>query len=428
MWIPSLEFRGNEENIRSASHAARDPERSWPATILAKPLVTYEVRGRRVAIVTDAAAVRKILCSTDNKFPKWLPIYKPSAVRNTGPSSVLAVEGEQWRHSRQELAPLFAGAEIPRIIGNSATAATRTFGGKTGEHDVLTLCNRAAVDIIWRTLMGDTSADPSAENMDELADKTAEVFASTSFDASASGVLGLAKMVRDRQPGTAMAKNCPFRHLTAEGGENTSALSTQDAWENLLALIHAGQKTTALSIAWPLWILGQDEELQARVRDEIVRECDGQPLSRAIIGRLHLLTSVYKECMRMLPAPVLTVRTNIDPLHVAGTTLEPGAVLIVPIYGMHRSKLHWDQPEVFKPERFMPGSKEPKNSIAFIPFMSGPHMCLAAKNSGYEMLACLATILANTRVTTHAPEKVKLAIDMTMHPVGPLNVEFQPLA
>lgn len=427
MWIPGLEFKGNEESVRSASHAARDPERSWPATILEKPLISYEVRGRRIAIVTDAAAVRKILCSTDNKFPKWLPIYKPSAIRNTGPASVLATEGEQWRSVRQELAPLFSGAEIPRIIGNSATAANRTFAGKTGEHDVLTLCNRAAVDIIWRTLMGDTSADPSPDTMDDLADKTAEVFASTSYDASAAGVLGLANMVRSRQPGSGMTKSCPFRHLTAEGGENTSSLSTQEAWENLLALIHAGQKTTALSIAWPLWVLGQDQELQTRVRDEILGELGGQPLSRAVIGRLHLLTSVHKECMRMLPAPVLTVRTNLDPLPVGDKVLEPGTVIIVPIYGMHRSKLHWGEPDTFKPERFMPGSKEPKNSIAFIPFMSGPHMCLAAKNSGYEMLACLATILTTTKVTTHEPEKVELAVDMTMHPVGPLNVEFEPL-
>ena len=397
MYIPTLDLRGSEKKLKSATHAVRDPQGSWPEAILSKPLIHYQVRGQHVALITDPDAIKTILCSGEQAFPKWLPIYRASATRYSGPNSILAVQGPQWAGIRRAFNPEFGPDRIGRMAEVSAAATTSAIRPLVGLQSVFPLCNRIAIDVMWRTLMGDNAQSPTDPHIQAISDRMVRAFDRDDLADAAISIMDLVETVSRRLPGPEMAQDHPFRSLTAEGSANHSGLSDAELKDNFFALLYAGQETTALALSRTLWIIGQDQDLQDKLRDEIRSVPQGTLTRREGLGRLDLLHCVLKESMRLLPPALATIRTNTEALTVAGTTLPPNTVLVVPFYALHRSTTLWQEPGVFRPARFGAASPEPRHPMAYIPFSSGRHICIAAKNSMFEMVAILATVIREKR-------------------------------
>lgn len=49
---------------------------------------------------------------------------------------------------------------------------------------------------------------------------------------------------------------------------------------------------------------------------------------------------------------------------------------MVSIYNLHRSPKHWEKPNEFNPEHFLPDATSRRHPYAFIPFSTGPRGCL----------------------------------------------------
>lgn len=56
--------------------------------------------------------------------------------------------------------------------------------------------------------------------------------------------------------------------------------------------------------------------------------------------------------------------------------IEKGTAVILPVYGLHTDGKYYEKPAVFKPERFLPGSRENLTKYTFLPFGEGPRACL----------------------------------------------------
>ncbi|WP_262690559.1 cytochrome P450 [Kordiimonas aestuarii] len=413
--------------MKSATRAVRDPQGSWPVSILSKPLIHFQVRNQHIALVTDPDAIKTILCSGEQAFPKWLPIYRASATRYSGPNSILAVQGLQWTEYRKAFNPQFAPDRTELLTEVSQAVATSATRPLVGLQSLFPLCNRIAIDVMWRTLMGDNAHSPTDPHIQAISDRMVAAFDRDDLAGAAISIMGLVATASGRLPGPEMAQNHPFRSLTAESSVNLSGLSEAELKDNLFALLYAGQETTALALSWTLWILGQDQDLQDKVRAEIGSVPKDALMRREGLNRLDLLTCVLKESMRLLPPALATIRTNTEAVIVAGTDLPPNTVLVVPFYALHRSTTLWQEPDVFRPSRFNAQSPEPRHPMAFIPFSSGRHICIAAKNSMFEMVAILATIIREKRFITHDAESVKLYASLALRSRQPLLVEFSSL-
>ncbi|KAF2890585.1 hypothetical protein ILUMI_15588 [Ignelater luminosus] len=93
--------------------------------------------------------------------------------------------------------------------------------------------------------------------------------------------------------------------------------------------------------------------------------------------------------------------------------LEKGDVLWLPIYGLHRDKQFYPNPDRFDPERF---SDENKGSIypySYIPFGSGPRSCIGNRFALLETKTVLFCILSKFEITVveKSPVPLKLARD-----------------
>jgi cytochrome P450 len=86
---------------------------------------------------------------------------------------------------------------------------------------------------------------------------------------------------------------------------------------------------------------------------------------------------------------------------------------------LHRHNRFWQDPDVFDPSRFMPGAPPPPR-FAFLPFGTGPRVCVGAQFALTEATIVLATLLSRLRITLRTPPPVPSAVVTTQPNYPPL--------
>lgn len=105
-----------------------------------------------------------------------------------------------------------------------------------------------------------------------------------------------------------------------------------------------------------------------------------------------------------------------------------GANVFVPIYTMNRNEKVFENPESFKPERFLAeNSMENQNSFNYIPFSAGPRNCIGQKFALYEIKSIVSKIINNfeislTKESEHPPV---LAAALNLKPENSIRFIFK---
>lgn len=419
--VPQLKLRGSEVTLRSAVKACRLPEETWPEEILHRRLCVSQRGSRTVVLLADPAEVSRVLVESEKRFPKWLPIYRHSAARETGSGTIFASTEADWVPLRRAIKPLFHSSRWSLLVDVARHATL----------DAITTCNPTkveafftaiSVDVIVRTLVGDDA--------DATADYQLAAIAQGLVDRQHAGDLGgamqqiraLANICSARGPGDAAISGVD---MAGELPPRPRPMEEPFLADNRLGLLYAGQETTALTMSWCFWILGQDKELQSRLRTEC-REAMAATgcLSPEAVGKMPRLMAVFRETLRLLTPSSTTVRCTTQDETLCGEEIPANSVIVVPIYAIHRHRDLWDDPDTFDAERFLRPIRHP---MAFLPFAAGRHTCAAARSVMYEMTAVLATMLDRFEWVTHAPEDMGMANKLVLSPTSEMKVTIQEL-
>jgi cytochrome P450 len=197
--------------------------------------------------------------------------------------------------------------------------------------------------------------------------------------------------------------------------EKGDPLREDEVHDELLTLLVAGHETTATALAWALRWLLPDRALIGRLNDEIA-SAGGDPMR---LAKLPLLDGTVKEALRLQPVIPMVGRVLQEPVRIGGIDLPAGGVVAASIYLVHRRPSLYQEPERFRPERFLdfkPAAWE------WLPFGGGLRRCVGAAFAMYEMKMVLAAILPRVemRLATDRVRNVRRAITIT--PEGGLPV------
>ena len=90
----------------------------------------------------------------------------------------------------------------------------------------------------------------------------------------------------------------------------------------------------------------------------------------------------------------------------------------------HRLPESWPDPERFDRERFAGEQTNSKRDFTYIPFGSGPHMCIGIR----LMAIVLAMIVRRAKLVVEHPENVRMQSTITLQVAGglPVRVEMRP--
>ena len=121
--------------------------------------------------------------------------------------------------------------------------------------------------------------------------------------------------------------------MAGEDPKTKRSMTTEELRDNLLAFIVAGHETTALSLAWALYLVAFDQEVQDRARAEVAEVLtDGRPAQSVDVERLPFIRQIIDEALRLYPPAAMVSRTAQEEDELCGTKILPGDTVILPIY------------------------------------------------------------------------------------------------
>nr|CAA65580.1 cytochrome P450 [Nicotiana tabacum] len=161
-------------------------------------------------------------------------------------------------------------------------------------------------------------------------------------------------------------------------------------------LLAGGTESTAVIVEWAISELLKKPEIFNKATEELDRVIgQNRWVQEKDIPNFPYIEAIVKETMRLHPvAPMLTPRLCGEDCKVAGYDILKGTRVLVSVWTIARDPTLWDEPEAFKPERFLGNSIDVKgHNFELLPFGAGRRMC-PGYNLGLKVIqASLANLL-----------------------------------
>lgn len=383
-----------------------------------------------IALVNEPAAIRRVL--VENREAYVRDGFQARMLSTLVGSSLITAEGSAWRRQRREFAPLFAPQRIagfePAMSLAAEEAARRIRDlGDGAEVDGSREMARASIGVLHRTIFGDgVEADPDdvIANLDALFDSIGRLDMADAFGLP-SWVPRL-RLLTSRRQRRFFHDFCARAFASARSrppggpdGEKPDLLATllatqrdspaptfdeEELRSNLLLFLFAGFESTAKALTWALYLLAIDPEWRERTEAEVDREMPDGAFPAGGTGRFPMVRAVLEETMRLYPPIASIHRQAVCGDRLCGEDIEPGTLVCVSTWLLHRHRMLWQEPDAFDPARFMPGAREQIDRYAYLPFGLGPRTCIGAGFAMSESVILLATLLRSLRFE-HVPGK-----------------------
>ncbi len=205
----------------------------------------------------------------------------------------------------------------------------------------------------------------------------------------------------------------------------SATLTDQEIHDNCAVIFAAGHDTTAGALIWWIGLMTKHPEYVEKIRQQMTEVIgEGQPTSEAI-SQLTWLNASIRETMRICPSVVaLFNRTTTKDIQVGEWSIPKEKIVSVLFWDVHNNPEFYQEPEKFKPERFMPGAERiPKG--AYIPFGIGPRLCIGQHLAMLELSMIGITLLRNFDFSFKAGESLpKPKVEMLLKPETPLYINF----
>ncbi len=344
----------------------RNPLEVWSRAHFDLPILVGKTALGTRAAVSDPQAIRHVLLDNAANYRKdalQLKLLRPGLG-----DGLLTVEGDAWKVQRRALAPMFS----PRQVGEFAPAMHRVARVAVERIAAAPTDRPLAVDsemalttlqVLEQTLFSQGLGREASEfrnavtryfetfgQLDPL-----DLLGAPKFlprlgrwrgrDALAFFETAVGEIIAARKALIASGVTPPTDLLTlllrAADPETGQRMSERDVRSNIVTFIGAGHETTANGLSWTLYLLSQAPDWRARVEAEVDEafaaagdgdpDDDGLPVTRAVI----------EEALRLYPPAAFMSREAIGEDWLCGQRIEPGTVVTIAPYVVHRHRKLW---------------------------------------------------------------------------------------
>jgi unspecific monooxygenase len=424
-------------------HAARTNALTiWTDEAFEKDIVVRRFMGRVNATVNAPEAIHRVLVENHANYrrsPASIRILRPIAGQG-----LLLSEGEPWRRQRRIVSPALGPRALPLLASHMVRVAqehTADLMTRAGEPaDLLAAMQRLALDVAGRSMFSLETSKISTPLRQLIASFAADLSRPHLLDMVLPPSIPTLRDLRRRlfqrrwmrfiesliakrllAPETDQPRDLLDLLRAARDPETGVGFTRIQLRDQVATLILAGHETTAVTLFWALTLLAQDAAEQERCAEEaqVVALMPDQALDA--LPALPRIRAVLNETLRLYPPAFTIVREAIAPDRLSGIDIPPRSIVMIAPWVLHRHKRFWQDPDLFDPSRFMPGAPPPPR-FAFLPFGTGPRVCVGAQFALTEAAIVLATLLPRLRVALQSPPPLPSAVVTTQPDHPPLFV------
>lgn len=174
--------------------------------------------------------------------------------------------------------------------------------------------------------------------------------------------------------------------------EDGTQMTPKQLRDETMTLFLAGHETTAQMLAWTWYLLSQNPAVEARLHEELRGVLNGRPPESADFPKLPYLYALMHEVLRLYPPAYIIARTSIEPSQIGGYDFPAGVTMLISQWVMHRDSRFYDDPDAFRPERWLNGLADKLPAGAYFPFGDGPRRCIGQGFAMLEAAIVIATL------------------------------------
>ena len=216
--------------------------------------------------------------------------------------------------------------------------------------------------------------------------------------------------------------------LEAEADPEFPEFDHRQVIDEMKQYLWAGTETTALTLAWSLYLLSQHPEAMERIRAEAREVCgDGNPQWNQV-QQLAYTRQVIQETMRLFPPIWALIRVAAGDDEFEGHQIKAGDKVVMLTYIAHHNPRFWDNPERFEPERFAPERAKKRVKYSYLPFAAGKRSCIGGALSQIENMLALVQLLRRFTPEYVGPDPAKIHATVTLCPKGGLPFRIRELS
>lgn len=433
---PSVEAPTQPLGVLSSLRAVRrNVLEMLPGIAYTQPIVSGRTGSGRWHMIQGPEGMKRIFLDNVENYPKsevMIRMLRPAVGR-----SLFTSEGADWRWQRRAIAPVFSSRNVHSlapVMSATAERASARIAAAGGEIEAVREMLSATFDVICEVaLSGREHFDADrygaaitryfltigrASLLDFLEAPTwvprpGEILGRGAVRTMHAMVARAIEARRREGPGG--AEDLLAFMLAAEDPATGRRMTPTDLLHNMQFFIVAGHETTALAVAWSLYLLAHDEAAQARARDEARAVLGGRAAGAEDLDRLGYVEQVLQEAMRLYPPVGLLARNVLAPDEIYGRAILPRETVFLNIYGLHRHRLYWPDPGGFDPGNFDPERAAGRDRYLHLPFGAGPRVCVGATFAMMQAQIILATLLARFRFAPAGPDP-RPVMHMTLRP------------
>ena len=378
-------------------------------------IVRFHVMTQERILLNHPDWINQVLVIQHSKFHKS-ELTRRITVRMLG-QGLLISEGEFWRRQRRLAQPAFHRNRVNDYAATMLEIAEARVGGwRDGEaRNIGQEMTSLTLEIAVRTLFGTTLPEEArgvgqamtflmrySLRRQRLPFRIPETWPTPNNRRANRELEFIDSLVyriisERRAAGNSNHHNDLLALLMGAMDEDGSQMTPQQLHDETMTLFLAGHETTAQMLSWTWYALSQNPQAEARLHEELDGVLGARPMEAADFPRLPYLQAVMNEVLRLYPPAYIMAREVIEPCEIGGYTLRPRATIIFSQWVMQRDPRFYDDPEAFRPERWLDGLMDRLPPGAYFPFGDGPRRCIGQGFALLEAAIVIATLARRFR-------------------------------
>lgn len=404
-------------------------------------LVACRFGNRRLVLASHPDFIERVLVHENRNFVKHFALQ---LLRPTLGNGLLTSEGDFWLRQRRLAQPFFTrqsvSAYAPVMVQYAQRLADAWQPGQTCDaHEAMM---RLTMQIAGKTLL-DFDVDDDTFTVVKAQELILHDFESR-FESMFHLPLWLPtpanlrlkravrkldavvlRVVAQRRSDAAQRHDVLSRLLRARDEYDGQGMTDRQVRDEVMTLFLAGHETTANALAWAIYLLSRNPQVDAALAAELQRVLAGRAPTWDDLPRLPYAERVVREAMRLYPPAFVIGRRAVGDFELGGYRLPAGMTVLMSQWVVHRDPRWYDEPQSFRPDRWTPQFQEQLPKYAYFPFGGGPRVCIGNSFAMIEAVLVLATLAARFRFLPATGQEVTPWAAVTLRPRGGVPVRLE---